>query len=276
MLTPVTPISTVDLFQPLADELLGVLRGLSLEEWRRPTVCAGWSVKDVAAHLLGGSLGRLKDERQAAQAQPALSFQELLELIDRGNAEWVQAARRISPSVMTEFLALTDRRLSAYFQSLLPDAPAGAAVAWAGESQSANWFDIAREYTEKWLHQMHIREAVGQPLLTSRRWLYPVLDTFLRALPYTYREVEAAEGTELGLTVTGEAGGSWTLRRAEDGWQLFSGESTHAAARVQMDANTAWRLFTKGMAIESAQARMVITGDAALGSQIVHMVSIMA
>jgi uncharacterized protein (TIGR03083 family) len=278
MLAPVTPISTVDLFQPLSDELLGVLRGLSLDDWRRPTVCAGWSVKDVAAHLLGGSLGRLKDERaqQPGQPAPALSFAELLALIDRGNAEWVQAAQRICPSLLIEFLALTDRRLAVYFQSLPPDGPAGAAVMWAGESQSANWFDIAREYTEKWLHQQHIREAVGQPLLTARRWLYPILDTFLRALPYTYREVNAAQGTALGVTVTGEAGGSWTLLRGADRWQLFSGASEHAAARIQIDADTAWRLFTKGMAVETALARMVVTGDVALGLQIVHMVSLMA
>ena len=65
----------------------------------------------------------------------------------------------------------------------------GPAVAWAGDKQSPNWFDIAREYTEKWLHQQHIREAVGQPVLDERRWLFPVLDTFMRALPHVYRDI---------------------------------------------------------------------------------------
>lgn len=31
-----------------------VLRGLSAEEWDRPSLCAGWRVRDVAAHLISG------------------------------------------------------------------------------------------------------------------------------------------------------------------------------------------------------------------------------
>ncbi len=87
------------------------------------------------------------------------------------------------------FLEMTDPLLYQHFKALPPFEPAGVSVAWAGEAQSFNWFDIAREYTEKWLHQQHIREAVSRPVLAERRWLHPVLDTFMRALPYTYRGV---------------------------------------------------------------------------------------
>ena len=38
-----------------------------------PTACAGWSVKDVALHLLGGDLGK-KIEKLTALAQPAIVF----------------------------------------------------------------------------------------------------------------------------------------------------------------------------------------------------------
>jgi hypothetical protein len=114
-----------------------------------------------------------------------------LDLIDRGNAEWVQVARRISPEILIEFLELTDQRLYEHFKSLDPEQPAEITVAWASDDLPPNWFDIAREYTEKWLHQQHIREAVGQPILTGRDFLFPVLDTFLRGLPRAYRGVEA-------------------------------------------------------------------------------------
>ena len=125
---------------------------------------------------------------------------------------WVQAARRVSPEKLIELLELTDRRLYEHFRALDPDAPAGISVAWAGQTRSPNWFDIAREYTEKWLHQQHIREAVGQPLLLGREWYFPVLDTFLRGLPHTCRRVAAGEGTSLTFEVTGAAGGVWTLK----------------------------------------------------------------
>jgi uncharacterized protein (TIGR03083 family) len=34
--------------------LEGVLRELDLDEWDKPSMCAGWRVRDVAAHLISG------------------------------------------------------------------------------------------------------------------------------------------------------------------------------------------------------------------------------
>ncbi len=56
-LQPLMPTATVHLFPGLSAELLTLLRQLSLHEWELPTVCALWSVKDLAAHLLGGNSG---------------------------------------------------------------------------------------------------------------------------------------------------------------------------------------------------------------------------
>ena len=60
---PLEPVSIVALFPEVRRHLLALLAGLSAEEWRTPTACAGWSVKDVALHLLGGDLGNLSRRR---------------------------------------------------------------------------------------------------------------------------------------------------------------------------------------------------------------------
>jgi uncharacterized protein (TIGR03083 family) len=275
---PIQPILTVELFPPLSQELRKVLTGLDNEDWKRPTACAQWSVKDVAAHLLGGNLGRLQDRRDETSQEDKdnLSFKQLVRLIDEENAEWVKAARRINTRLLVELLAKTDRQVYQHFKSLRMDETARIPVSWTGEAQSPNWLDIAREYTEKWLHQQHIREAVGKPLLTNRKWLFPVLDTFLRALPYTYRQVEAEEGTRLAFHLQGEAGGKWCLLRQNGQWRLYSGSVSGATAEVSLDQDLAWRLFTKGISPEAARAHVHIEGDRALGSRILQMVSIMA
>ena len=139
-----------------------------------------------------------------------------------------------------------------------------------------NWFDIAREYTEKWLHQQHIRQALSMPILEAREFLFPVLDIFLRALPYTYRNILAPNGTTLVLHITGDAGGDWSLRRESAAWALFSGSAAAPDAQVTMDQDLAWRVFTKDVAPQSARSRIQITGNTQLGEQIVTMVSIMA
>ena len=275
---PVEPILTVELFPPLSRELLGLLKELPPAGWASPTACGDWSVKDVAAHLLGGNLGRLsnRDVSLKPSGEPVISFDELVGIIDRENALWVQAARRISPEILIEFLDLTDRHLYEYFKSLKPDAPARIAVSWAGDSSSPNWFDIAREYTEKWLHQQHIREAVGAPLQTERQWLFPVLDTFLRALPHHYRNVQASEGTSIAIQVSGELGGEWTLVKHGADWLLFADHDPAAAARIVLDQDLAWRLFTKGINMEAAGRQVKMEGDPALAERVLDMISIMA
>jgi len=279
-MNPVEPIFTVDLFPGLSAELLGVLKSLPSEAWNLPTACADWTVKDVAAHLLGGNLSRLSFGRDRL-AHPRLGvlkmdYEALVQAIDRLNAEWVEIARRFSAPLLVDFLELTDPQLYEYFKVLPPFEASGPPVSWAGDTRSANWFDIAREYTEKWLHQQHIRQAVGCKLLDGREWLFPVLDTFLRALPHTYRRLEAADGVAIGFHITGGAGGDWSLRREQDAWRLYAGQAPEAVARVSMNQDTAWRLFTKGIRLEKARSGIQLEGDEALGTPILQMVSIMA
>jgi uncharacterized protein (TIGR03083 family) len=278
-LRPVGPVHLAGRFAPLDAELIALLRGLRPDDWRRPTACARWSVKDIAAHLLDGNVRRLSFQRDGLSAVPEVpveNYSDLVNYLNRLNAEWVTAARRISPALLIDLLEYTGRQLTELFAGLDPQGPAIFPVAWAGEAQSANWFDLGREYTERWLHQQQIRDAVGAPGLTSREWLHPVLDLFLRALPFRYREVTAPPGTELHLEIEGPAGGDWTLKREAEGWELYSGASRSPAACVRMDQHTAWRLFSKGLAPTEARELVTVEGDHALGEGVRGALAIMA
>ncbi len=275
---PVTPILAIELFPPLSRELVSALKALQPLDWERPTICAPWSVKDVAAHLLGGNFGRLwnRVDSSAKIDRPQRDYEQLLRFINENNALWVQAAQRISPAILIELLELTDRRLYEHFSRLDPYALAGITVAWAGDSLPLNWFDIAREYTEKWLHQQHIREAVGLPLLTSRTWLSSVLDTFMRGLPHTFRNLPAKQGVSVAVQITGEAGGDWCLVNGGESWQLFAGSVPRVNCRVQLNQDLAWRLFTRGITPQDARQQVHLDGDVRLGEKVLEMVSIMA
>ena len=275
---PVEPIFTVELFPPLHAQLLTLLRGLSDDDWGKPTVARLWAVRDIVAHLLDGDIRRLSFQRDNLSPlqpdTPIEGYRDLVVFLNQMNADWVKAARRFSPQLLIAFHALTGPQLCAFFKTLDPFAPAIYPVSWAGDEQSPNWFDVAREYTEKWHHQQQIRDAVGAPGLTGRTWLFPVLDTFLRGLPHRYRDVDAADGTCVTFTITGEAGGTWTLRREQSPWRLYTGEPSDDAARVRLDQDTAWRLFTKGLSPEEARSRIVVEGEEALGERILDLVAI--
>jgi uncharacterized protein (TIGR03083 family) len=55
----------------LRAELAALLTGLTGGDWGRPTACPGWSVHDVAAHLLGVELGNVSVRRDRWGLGPA-------------------------------------------------------------------------------------------------------------------------------------------------------------------------------------------------------------
>src|SRR5262245_53523473 len=84
---------------------VGLLRRLDPDEWARPTICPGWSVKDVAAHVLGDHLGRLSIHRDGFHVLHPRDGETFSGFLDRINDEWVTAARVISPPILIELLS---------------------------------------------------------------------------------------------------------------------------------------------------------------------------
>jgi len=278
-LAPMGPVFLVDLFPGLHAELMTLLRGLTPRDWSRPTACTLWSVKDIAAHLLDGNVRRLSFGRDGLTTTPDAaisSYSDLVGYLNRLNAEWTAAARRLSPRVLIELLDFTSGQVHAFFRSLDPHELALFPVAWAGEGASQNWFDIGREYTERWLHQQQIREAVGVEGLTARHWLHPTLDIFVRALPFTYQGVSAPAGRSVRISIEGEAGGVWTLVRGAEGWRILAGWEPGPAATVSLDQEAAWKLFSKGLDQESARRSIRIEGDPRLGEPVLGTLAVMA
>jgi uncharacterized protein (TIGR03083 family) len=273
-------IETANLYAPLDEQLIRLLEGLTPEDWRKPTVCHSWSVRDIAAHLLHGDIRRLSFARDQLETPPTdlpiASYAGLVSFINRLNEDFVGVARLLSTRLLIDFLRLTGPQVSAHLATLDMMAPSRFSVAWAGEEVSCNWFGVARDYTERWHHQEQIRDGVGAPPLTSAYWLSPVLETFMRALPHTYRNVEGAEGAAVVIHIEGEAGGLWTLVRTAGNWRLFNGEQQNAATRIALDQDTAWRHFTKGLPTGEATRRIHIAGDERLGQPYLGSLAVMA
>ena len=271
------PIIVTHLFPDVLDELVELLSSLTAEEWQRPTACPLWSVKDVALHLLGGEVGILSRKRDGFSpgGDSIISWEELVALINDLNDTWVKATRRLSPRLLCDLLKLTGTQVCEYFATLDPFEVRGP-VQWASDKPAPVWLDLAREYTERWHHQQQIRDAVGKPGLKEPRYFAPVIDAFVRALPRTYKEFHAKEGTLVALTVTGESGGRWFVLREKEGWNLYLDHDAEPAAEIVIDEETAWRLFTKGLTKDEARERVEIIGEATLALKALDMVSVIA
>jgi uncharacterized protein (TIGR03083 family) len=170
---------------------------LAAGQWRALTVCPGWSVKDVALHLLGNDIDLLSRRRDGAApadtpTTPA-GFEELVASLDRLNQSWVEATRRISPRLLCELLVVTGKATERYLAGLELLAEEES-VSWIRPEPLPNWLDVARQDTERWTHHQQIRDGVGVPGLKEPAFMAPVLATFAHALPRAYTGVPAAAG----------------------------------------------------------------------------------
>lgn len=277
---PTIPIETLPLFAELDSLLLELLRSLTPADWQRPTLAREWTVHDVAAHLLDGNLRTLSMLRDGhfGEAPEEFSYAGIVAYLNRLNADWVRVARRLSPTVLIELLTQSGAEYTAYLHTLDPWAPAAFSVAWAGESESLNWFHIARDYTEKWHHQQQIRAAVGQPApLMEPRFFQPFIETMLRGLPHAYRAVVAPVGTVVQVRIETASGGVWQLVKAAGAWQLRPTVPEAApAAEIALSPAVAWQLFTKGMTPAEARPLAHVSGDATLAEAVLQLVAVMA
>ncbi len=264
------------LLRRVDSELIGLLRSLGPEEWNLPTVAPRWRVRDVAAHLLDTALRKLSMVRDSwwVQDPDPRAPESIVDLVNRLNREGVTVYRRLSPAMLIEMMTIACEQSAVFHESLDPFARATFNVSWAGEESSLNWFDTARELTERWHHQQQIRLATSRPGIMTRELYYPVLDCFLRGLPHLYRNVAAPAGSSILVEISGDCGGQWLLTRGATRWTFQCEEPEAIGCPVTIPQEIAWRMFTKGIDRDAAREQTTIEGDSSLAESLFRLTAI--
>src|SRR5579872_1694684 len=217
-----TPILCAHKIREVDRALISLLQSLAPPEWDLQTIVPTWKVRDVAAHLLDTALRKLSLVRDSCfvEAFEIRSPEDVITLVNRLNREGVTVYRRLSTPVLIELMQRACEQSAQFHESLDPFGPAAFGVSWAGEETSLNWFDTARELTERWHHQQQIRLATNRPGIMVPELYHPVLDCFVRGLPYRYRDINAPAGTVVLLDISGDCGGKWLLSRGSAEWKF--------------------------------------------------------
>jgi len=193
--------------------LEGVLRGLPVEAWSKPTPAAGWDVRDEVSHL--ADTEEIAHDTASGGPrqlnQEALSFPSPEAFTESG----CDKGRKMAPAQVLDWWISGATKTRATLLTLDPKAR----VPW-GLGMSARSFASAR-LMETWAHGLDIRAAVGElpnesPRLKSVAWL------IVRALPYAFRiaQREQPPGTlRVDLDFEGER---WALG-APDGDNSITG-----------------------------------------------------
>jgi hypothetical protein len=104
------------------------------------------------------------------------------------------------------------------------------------------WFDLAREFTERWVHHHQLLDAIGEHDEDLDTTAGVVLDTFVWAYPHQYRP-PAPVGSTVALRLETRA---WTLTCRSPGWELDPGMPARPDAQLELSTDQAWRLLTGG------------------------------
>jgi uncharacterized protein (TIGR03083 family) len=129
------------------DRFEELVRGIGADEWERPSRCAGWTVGDVARHVIG-SMADVAAGRLDGLGTPEVTEREVQERAGRSPAQLADECAEV-------------RKAAAGMLPLFDDAawsgPApGGYEGSLGDGVEALWYDT-------WLHADDIRAALGRP-----------------------------------------------------------------------------------------------------------------
>ena len=221
--------------------LIELVEGLTPDEWLAPTAAAPWTVKDLALHVLDDDLTWLSHRRDHdTSGLIDMSVPEaFVDLLAAKNQRWVQGAQALSRRVVSELLESTGQQVADYHAG--QDMRGQGWVSWASSEPVPFWFNLAQEFTERWVHQKQMRDALGQTGDHDDD-LPDVLRTFVWAFPHQYR-ADSTAGARVVLTFDGV--GTWTLTAdAARRWSLVEGGAGVADATLSLPSSAAWRLLT--------------------------------
>jgi hypothetical protein len=251
------------LIYEIDEKMLEIMQNTSILEWNKPTIFKEWKVKDVVSHMVDTMIRKLSMQRDG-YFDESLNIEikcnaDLIRFVTRLADEWTIATKRIIPKMLIELFDSIKDEYYSYISSLDPNSKALFSVSWAGEDTSKVWFDNARDYTEHWVHQQQIREALNVPGLLDKRYLYPFNDILIRALPVTFLSVNKQYGFSINISILGNAKENYCLLKAENGWNLYRGSSSSPNTAIKVKDTILWRIFTSN--INKDKIDIDISGD---------------
>jgi uncharacterized protein (TIGR03083 family) len=129
------------------DRFAALIRSIDEDEWQRPTRCAGWSVADVAAHLVG-TMTDIVEGRLEGLGTPEVTQREVEERRGRSPKELADEC--------VEARSLTASLLASFDQDAWSQPAPGGYDGTLTEAVEAIWYDA-------YVHADDIRAALGRP-----------------------------------------------------------------------------------------------------------------
>lgn len=199
-------------FEQTVRSTIAVAETFGEAEWDEPTDCPGWTVKDIASHLVSMELlllGEPLPEHPLPDDLPHVS-NDMARMMEVG----VDVRRPVpGAKVLGELRQVLDRRLAA----LAHTDPEQPAMAPTGRTVSYAEFMVFRAF-DCWAHEQDIRRAVGRPGNLDTPAALCARTILRRGLPFVVgKKAAAVPGQSVVFDITGPAAFTAYVQIGDDG-----------------------------------------------------------
>jgi uncharacterized protein (TIGR03083 family) len=185
------------------DRILGLLRGVPADRWAGPTDCAGWSVRDVVAHLAGAAAATASPRELVRQAWHGRRLGRRGDLVDRMNEVQIAERQSLPPAALLADLAAAGRR-GVGTRRRIPGPVRGVRLPLGSPlGVRPLGYLTGRIYTrDAWMHRVDLARATGAPLELTAEHDGAIVEDIVA-------EWAAVHGHPYELRLSGPAGGAW-------------------------------------------------------------------
>ncbi|MFM8562588.1 MAG: maleylpyruvate isomerase family mycothiol-dependent enzyme [Acidimicrobiia bacterium] len=211
------------------DEVKSVVSTLTGEEWSRPSGCAGWSVRDLVAHM--SSNYKETVDPSPPPAEPVqLPAERMMDLLVEPRKDWT------NQQILAEYLDFCDKAVDvlASFQ----DEPLASTVIPLADLGSYPMHQLADAYAFD--HYCHLRIDLLAPRGPIERSvpaadatrIGPAVRWMITGMPQMQQNLGASLSAPIVLVLTGPGGGEWTIAPSGSDIVVTTGASAAAVATV--------------------------------------------
>jgi uncharacterized protein (TIGR03083 family) len=249
-------------------EVKSVITSLTDDEWLMPSGCAGWSVKDLVAHM--SSNYKEVCEPSPPPPEPVnLPAEQLMDLLVEPRKQWSNS------EVRDEYLAYCDGAVLAL--TALQDEPLASTMVPLADLGTYELHQYADAFAFD--HYCHLRVDLLAPAGPIQREvpaadaarLGPAIGWMLTGIPQMQPGLAQTLKAPIAFTLTGPGGSTWRLATSDGALTVTEGTQGDEVAAVTSDGHA---FIIWGTCRESWKAHCRVEGDATVASTFLDALNI--
>jgi len=229
---------SINTYKEAMSDIIDLLSEIAPSQWQSPTPCPGWTVADIAAHLIDLDTGAITGTMVDHEPQ----WESLAHVTNAGSKfteRGVDFRRGTAPDALLDQLSETAQALVDHLKN--NENEIGLKLPWFKGEMSVEQFLSMRTF-DIWVHEQDIRAALNIPGNLGSNPARASLQRMISALPFIWgKKVGAPPGSVLTLHLSGpEIQGSVGVVVNDDG----RAELVHSHPDAENTVSMSWPSFS--------------------------------